>query len=102
MLSFRASAHTGVGIPIDIPKIGGDCHTSDIGHWFAMTAFFVYFALNETAPFAVYLRYFFFRTTMAVRETIASSPIRTGRASSPVGGVAVFLTVRVPFTIRTL
>ena len=29
----------------------GDCHTSDIGHWFAMTAFFVHFALNETAPF---------------------------------------------------
>ena len=39
MLSFRAGAHTGVGIPIHIPKKEGDCHTSDIGHWFAMTAF---------------------------------------------------------------
>ena len=40
-------AHTGVGIPRILqhfrPKIEdfylylGDCHTSDIGHWFAMT-----------------------------------------------------------------
>ena len=46
-MSFRASAHTGVGIPRILqhfrPKIEGfylylgDCHTSDIGHWFAMT-----------------------------------------------------------------
>ena len=35
MLSFRASAHTGVGISFMM----GDCHTSDIGHWFAMTQF---------------------------------------------------------------
>ena len=33
VMSFRASAHTGVGIP----RIEGGCHTSDIGHWFAMT-----------------------------------------------------------------
>ena len=40
-------AHTGVAIPRifkhfsskirKIPEIFGDCHTSDIGHWFAMT-----------------------------------------------------------------
>ena len=43
-MSFRASAHTGVGIPRlerkchkKQPEKLGDCHTSDIGHWFAMT-----------------------------------------------------------------
>ena len=43
-MSFRASAHTGVGIPQieggfieSYPHYLGDCHTSDIGHWFAMT-----------------------------------------------------------------
>ena len=45
-MSLRASAHTGVAIPPIFeqlrPKMGGysypgDCHTSDIGHWFAMT-----------------------------------------------------------------
>jgi len=29
-----------------------DYHTSDIGHWFAMTGIFVHFALNETVPFS--------------------------------------------------
>ena len=48
-LSLRASAHTGVAIPPDFRTITsenrglysypGDCHTSDTGHWFAMTAF---------------------------------------------------------------
>ena len=37
VVSFRASDHTGVGIP----SIEGDCHTSDIGHWFAMTFFII-------------------------------------------------------------
>ena len=58
-VSFRTSAHAGVGISIEFqaahrhtgvltchsPKFihekwcfyPGDCHTSDIGHWFAMT-----------------------------------------------------------------
>ena len=45
-VSFRASAHTGVGIrslfavqSTAPPSAAGDadCHTSDIGHWFAMT-----------------------------------------------------------------
>ena len=56
-LSFRASAHTGVGIPRSEgeppdkdPKNRGDCHTSDIGHWFAMTAFFFYVLFDETFP----------------------------------------------------
>ena len=45
--SFRASAHTGVGIRFPAPPWeargtcgatrDADCHTSDIGHWFAMT-----------------------------------------------------------------
>ena len=49
-LSLRTSPQTGVAIPPIFeqlrPKIGGiyfypgDCHTSDIGHWFAMTASF--------------------------------------------------------------
>ena len=34
--SFRASAHTGVGIRFPCVE-STDCHTSDIGHWFAMT-----------------------------------------------------------------
>ena len=50
-LSLRASAHTGVAIrPPDLPNFVAlpsnqpipqetDCHTSDIGHWFAMTLF---------------------------------------------------------------
>ena len=43
-MSFRASPQTGVGIPRlegkcikKQSKYEGDCHTSDIGHWFAMT-----------------------------------------------------------------
>ena len=43
-VSFRASAHTGVGIRFPVKmsvniRLSGntDCHTSDIGHWFAMT-----------------------------------------------------------------
>ena len=39
-LSFRTSPQTGVGIPFVIETAflePGDCHTSDIGHWFAMT-----------------------------------------------------------------
>ena len=46
MLSFRASAHTGVGIPrlegkrVDKhPEGRGDCHTRK-ADWFAMTPFF--------------------------------------------------------------
>ena len=35
-LSLRASANTGVAIPYGYRHFG-DCHTSDIGHWFAMT-----------------------------------------------------------------
>ena len=48
-MSFRTSPQTGVGIPqMNEKTIGlritmfenpGDCHTSDIGHWFAMTFF---------------------------------------------------------------
>ena len=44
MLSLRTSPQTGVAIRFS-PKArsvdvwwGADCHTSDIGHWFAMTA----------------------------------------------------------------
>ena len=59
-LSFRASAHTGVGISWIIRAFlvyPGDCHTSDVGHWFAMTAFFILSALNETVPYIFdYLR----------------------------------------------
>ena len=47
-MSLRASAHTGVAIRIPLhtlmtklPKRRTDCHTSDIGHWFAMTTFVV-------------------------------------------------------------
>ena len=39
-MSFRTSPQTGVGIPFVIEATflePGDCHTSDIGHWFAMT-----------------------------------------------------------------
>ena len=44
-LSLRASAHTGVAIRIPNGGLNlsifqrTDCHTSDIGHWFAMTFF---------------------------------------------------------------
>ena len=51
----RASAHTGVGIPRlngnayrNASKKLGDCHTSDIGHWFAMTVFFLFVLFDET------------------------------------------------------
>ena len=51
-LSFRASAHTGVGIPRlngnsyrNAFKKLGDCHTSDIGHWFAMTVLLSFCAI---------------------------------------------------------
>ena len=49
-LSFRASAHTGVGISWIIREFlvyPGDCHTSDVGHWFAMTAFILHFDIRE-------------------------------------------------------
>ena len=57
-MSLRTSAHAGVAIPRSFQKptserkgsplcfagsiltLGGDCHTSDIGHWFAMTYFY--------------------------------------------------------------
>jgi hypothetical protein len=29
-------------IPSGFPEAVGDCHTSDIGHWFAMTGIFFY------------------------------------------------------------
>ena len=29
------------GNPLKIPEPPGDCHTSDIGHWFAMTPCFI-------------------------------------------------------------
>ena len=48
-LSLRTSPRTGVAIPPIFEQLRlkirgiysylGDCHTSDIGHWFAMTAF---------------------------------------------------------------
>ena len=57
-MSLRTSAHAGVAIPRSFQKptserkgsplrfagsiltLGWDCHTSDIGHWFAMTYFY--------------------------------------------------------------
>lgn len=46
---MRTSPRTGVAIPLIFEQLRlkirgiysylGDCHTSDLGHWFAMTAF---------------------------------------------------------------
>jgi len=56
-VSFRASAHAGVGIPRFLNFFNqkstffsyyGDCHTSDIGHWFAMTVFLTH--SNTASP----------------------------------------------------
>ena len=56
-MSLRASAHTGVAIPWMfryVFKTFGDCHTSDIGHWFAMT---LLWQRKTATPFGVAVGY---------------------------------------------
>ena len=59
----HASVHTGVGIRFlfgKSPDFGAffsiytDCHTSDIGHWFAMTDFFDKLKSTEAGAYVLF------------------------------------------------
>ena len=67
-----------------------DCHTSDIGHWFAMTVLlFVQFYFSETDPYPYFLRYFAVRTGTGVFP--ASARIQKPMPMSPARARLIML-----------
>ena len=67
-----------------------DCHTSDIGHWFAMTVLlFVQFYFSETDPYPYFLKYFAVRTGTGVFP--ASARIQKPMPMSPARARLIML-----------